>query len=171
MIRIETPTFADLEELTAVAKQTFVQSHGHSASKNDVDSYLEANYSVDIFKAEINNPDFVYRVLFYNNELVGYSKVVYNNPISAINEMNITKLDRIYILEKFHGSGLGVKLFNYNINLAKDNGQLGIWLFTWIENKRAIGFYEKMGFKIVGSYDFKLSANHTNPNHQMYLKF
>ncbi|NOQ75151.1 MAG: GNAT family N-acetyltransferase [Crocinitomix sp.] len=171
MIRIEIPQLSDLAALTAVAIETFIQSHGHSASEKDVNNYLQANYTEEIFKSELNNPSNVYRVLFFENEMAGYSKISYNQAISAVNSTRICKLERIYVLEKFHGQGLGEELFNYNIALSKANGQIGIWLFTWIENKRAVRFYEKMGFEIVGSHDFRLSATHTNPNHQMYLAF
>jgi ribosomal protein S18 acetylase RimI-like enzyme len=171
MIRIEKAEFEHLAELTAVAKETFIQSHGHSASAADIQTYLSANYSIDIFQAEINQSNAAYRLLFYKNQMVGYSKIVFDQPAKNVKEKNTTKLARIYILEAFHGLGLGEELFNFNLNLAKENNQAGIWLFTWVENKRAIRFYEKMGFKIIGSHDFKISATHTNPNHQMYLAF
>ena len=34
-----------------------------------------------------------------------------------------------------------------------------------------IRFYEKKGFIITGSYDFPITATHTNPNHRMFLEF
>ena len=46
-----------------------------------------------------------------------------------------------------------------------------MWLFVWKENHRAINFYNKAGFKIFGSHDFKLSETHANPNHVMFLKY
>ncbi|MFT5822132.1 MAG: ribosomal protein S18 acetylase RimI-like enzyme [Crocinitomix sp.] len=171
MIRIEIPQLKDLPELTTLAIETFIQSHGHSASTKDVDNYLQANYTEDIFKTELSDPNNFYRVLFTENKMVGYLKIIYNQPISAVESASITKLERIYVLEKFHGQGLGQELFNCAIDLSKTNGQAGVWLYTWIENKRAIRFYEKMSFKIVGSHDFQLSPTHTNPNHQMYLAF
>ena len=169
MIRIEKPTEKDLAALTALAKETFVQSHGHSASAEDIESYILTHYTEVIFRKEINQPNAVYYLLYYKNKLVGYSKINYNQPIVAVKAKKITKLERIYILEEFHGLGLGLVLFDYNLNLAEAKRQKGIWLYTWTGNDRAIRFYEKMGFEIVGSYDFRISDNHTNPNHQMYL--
>ena len=32
-------------------------------------------------------------------------------------------------------------------------------------------FYKRIGFVIVDSHDFRISENHTNPNHLMYLDF
>ena len=66
---------------------------------------------------------------------------------------------------------LNKELFKFNMEFAKQNNQKGIWLAVWIENKRAINFYLKMGFKKVGKFDFKISETHSNPNHILYLKF
>ena len=81
---------------------------------------------------------------------------------------NITKLERIYLLKEFY---LGAELFEYNVRLAKENNQKGMWLFVWVENERAVNFYKKNGFVIIGSHDFKISETHSNPNHQMFLGF
>jgi ribosomal protein S18 acetylase RimI-like enzyme len=75
------------------------------------------------------------------------------------------------LLKEYYDLSLGKALFNFNISLAKNNKQSGVWLAVWIENHRAISFYKKMGFKRVGNYDFKISENHSNPNHILYLEF
>ena len=46
-----------------------------------------------------------------------------------------------------------------------------MWLFTWVDNKRAVNFYLKTGFKIVGSHKFKVTDTHYNQHHQMYLSY
>jgi len=75
------------------------------------------------------------------------------------------------LLQEHYGKNLGADLFNFNILLSKKNKQKGMWLAVWTENQRAINFYTKNGFTIVGSYDFKISENHSNPNHIMYLEY
>lgn len=80
-------------------------------------------------------------------------------------------MSRLYLLKEFFGLNLGKELFNFNLNLSKENNQQGIWLAVWIENKRAINFYHKMGFQKVGSFDFEISKTHYNPNHILYLEF
>ena len=80
-------------------------------------------------------------------------------------------MSRLYLLKAFYGLQLGKELFKFNIEFSKQHKQDGVWLAVWIENQRAIEFYRKMGFKIVGNYDFRISATHTNPNHIMFLPF
>ncbi|MEO9209693.1 MAG: hypothetical protein ABI208_01270, partial [Ginsengibacter sp.] len=74
-------------------------------------------------------------------------------------------------LKEFYNLKMGLELMNFNIELSKSDNQVGMWLFVWIENVRALNFYMKNGFEIIGSHDFKISATHSNPNHQMFLKY
>ena len=56
------------------------------------------------------------------------------------------------------------------LKLQKKHAQSGMWLFTWVGNERALRFYKKAGFEIIGSHNFQVSASHYNLNHQMFLK-
>ncbi|WP_366944362.1 GNAT family N-acetyltransferase [uncultured Formosa sp.] len=120
---------------------------------------------------EFENTKIQYHIIYFNDKVVGFSKIELNTPNKDINDLNITKLDRLYLLEAFHGQKLGSKLFDFNIQLSKNEDQNGIWLAAWIENQKAINFYTKMGFKIVGKYNFKISETRSNPNHIMFLKY
>ena len=57
------------------------------------------------------------------------------------------------------------------MNLSKQNNQAGMWLYVWKENHRALAFYKKKGFIIVGDGLFRLTDEHSNPNWQMYLQY
>lgn len=159
------------KELAVLAKNSFLTAHGHSASKEDIDNYVADNFSEQNFIRELQNPDNHYYVIYHNNKLAGYSKVTLDTPSECIRSRNVTYMSRLYLLKEFYGLNLGKELFDFNISLSKKHGQHGIWLAVWIENERAIKFYTKMGFKIVGKYDFRISLTHTNPNHIMYLEY
>ncbi len=161
----------DAKILAQLAKETFLPAHGHSASKEDVDFYVSENFNEAKFKEEISNTENHYYLIYHNNKLAGYSKITLNTPNKNITSNTVTCLSRLYVLKEFYGLQLGKELFDFNIELAKQHQQQGMWLYVWIENKRAINFYTKMGFTIVGTYGFKISATHTNPNHVMYLAF
>ena len=164
-------TIKDAKILAQLAKETFLPAHGHSASKEDVDFYVSENFNETTFIKEISNPESHYYLIYYDKKLAGYSKITLNTPNKNRTSNNITCLSRLYVLKEFYGLQLGKALFHFNLELAKQHQQQGIWLHVWVENQRAIHFYTKMGFKIVGSYDFRISATHTNPNHVMYLAF
>ncbi len=161
----------DYQLLADIGKQSFIESHGRSASAEDINVYVSETYQEDIVRAELNDPKNIYHIMYHDEQPAGYSKIIFNVPHHNIESLNVTKLDRIYLLEKFHGLRSGFELLNFNVELSKKNDQSGMWLFVWKENHRAVRFYEKAGYKVIGSYDFKITETHSNPNHQMLLKY
>jgi ribosomal protein S18 acetylase RimI-like enzyme len=161
----------DFELLAGIGKQTFLESHGHSAKKPDIDAYVEEKCSNRFFQGELSDTKNIYHILYYKEQPAGYSKIILNSPHANIFQPNITKLERIYLLRDFYELKLGFELLRFNVELSKENNQSGMWLFVWKENPRAVNFYSRNGFRIIGSYDFQISATHSNPNHQMFLEY
>lgn len=160
----------DSSLLSEIAIQTFIESHGNSARPEDISAYIAAKYSEAIFEKELFDKKNNYHFIYYSNRVAGYSNLILNFPYQGSELTNIAKLERIYLLQEFYNLKLGAEFFQFNIDLAKQNDQKGIWLFVWKENQRAVNFYKKFGFVIIGSYDFKISETHSNPNYQMFLE-
>lgn len=171
MIAITKATENDFKLLADIGRETFLESHGESAGKADIDAYVNDKYSYPVVKEELADTNNIYHFVYFNNQPAGYSKIILNSPHPNIELQNITKLERLYLLKDFYKQKAGLELFNFNVAIAKSNKQAGMWLFVWKENERAISFYLKSGFEIIGSHDFQISATHSNPNHQMFLKF
>ncbi|WP_338734056.1 GNAT family N-acetyltransferase [Mangrovimonas cancribranchiae] len=171
MVTIEKATIKDAQLLSKLGSKTFLQSHGYSASKQDITHYVRSHLNTDKFLSEISDYSNHFWVLYYNKQPIGYYKIVPNASQENISHSYITKLERLYLLEEFQQLKLGLKFFNHAVKETKRLNQNGLWLFTWVENHRAIAFYKKAGFKIVGEYYFKISKTHSNPNHQMLLLF
>ncbi len=171
MIEIKKASLSDLAILLKLGKQTFIESHGHSCSKEDLDAYIKKAFNKNAFRLELTNTDNIFHIIYYNKKAAGFSKITPNVKTPNSPNQNITKLERIYILKEFYDKKLGLALMQFNIELSKKLNQKGMWLYVWTENHRAVNFYTKMGFKIIGKYDFKISETHSNPNHQMLLEY
>ena len=171
MITIQKATITDAATIAEIGKKSFIESHGHSASATDIDSYVSKKYTLDAIREEIENPENIYHLIFYKGQAAGYSKIILNAANENIPAANVTTLDRLYLLKDFYDLKLGSALLEFNINISKEFHQAGMWLYTWTENKRAIDFYHKTGFNIIGKANFKISETHANPNHVMYLEY
>ena len=171
MVTIRKATVNDAAVIAEIGKQSFFESHGHSAPAADTNAYAARKFTPDAVRDELAHPEYIYHLVFFNGEAAGYSKIILNAPNENIPVAHITCLDRLYLLKAFYGLKLGLRLFEFNMDISKRSGQKGMWLYTWIENARAISFYEKAGFRIVGKADFKLSETHSNPNHVMFLEY
>jgi ribosomal protein S18 acetylase RimI-like enzyme len=171
MIQIIKATIEHSELIAELGKQSFLESHGHCASMEDVNSFISKTYHKKAIFKEFENPKVQYHIIYFNYKVAGFSKIELNTANKNINDLNVTKLDRLYLLKEYYSQNLGSKLFDFNIQLSKKYNQKGIWLAVWVENQRAIKFYNLKGFKIVGEYNFKISETHANPNHIMYLNY
>jgi GNAT superfamily N-acetyltransferase len=157
--------------LANIGRQTFYESHGHSAPKKDTDIYAQEKFSEEAIQKELENPGYIYHILYIDEKAAAFTKIVLDSPLDGHVLTPLTKLDRIYVLQSHYQQGLGQQLLDFNIDYSKKHNQKGMWLCTWIENKRAINFYNRNHFKIVGSYDFHVSPTHINPNHIMLLTY
>lgn len=171
MISIKKATINDAKDLAVVGKKAFVIPHQKAIPTEIMEVYLNNSFNEKNLIEEINNPNFHYNLIYSNNNLAGFSKIIFNEKNSQIKKENVTKMERLYLLEEFYGLGLGNTLFQHNLKLAKQNNQKGIWLYVWIKNFRALDFYKKAGFKKIASYDFPISDKETRPNDVLFLEF
>jgi ribosomal protein S18 acetylase RimI-like enzyme len=161
----------DAPLLSHISSLSIVESHGHSAPAHIMQAYVDEKLTEAALRRELKDPANIYYLLYYDGQPAGYSKIIYDVPIEAVQPSNITKMERLYLLREFYGLKLGHELMQFNINLSKEHGQAGMWLYVWKENDRAIRFYEQTGFRIVGDGFFRLTDNHANPNWQLYLSY
>jgi GNAT superfamily N-acetyltransferase len=168
-IRRAAPT--DSVIIASIGMRAVEASHRASSSAEDMAAYLSRHYTEEAIKMDIDQDDNIYHLLYLDNQPVGFSKIILNAEHPNVPGSNFTKLDRIYLLSEFHGKKLGFELMQFNIDYSREQGQAGMWLFTWTGNERAVDFYKKVGFTIIGSHQFKLSETHYNPNHQMLLQY
>ena len=171
MIKIVKASIEHSELIAEIGKRAFLESHGDSASTKDINDFISKTFNKESVSKEFENRNSIYHIIYFNDKAAGFSKVELNTSNVNVKDIEITKLDRLYLLKEFYGKNLGSGLIDFNIQLSKDNNQKGIWLAVWTENQRAINFYSKKGFKIVGKYNFKISETHSNPNHIMFLKY
>lgn len=162
---------ADAGLLVDLGTKTFLESHGHSASATDIQTYLDTQYSLSALEAQLSDRENIFHSIQWDNKAVGYSKIIFNRPHPLIKNAAVTKLERLYVLREFYDLKLGKALYAFNVELSKAAHQAGMWLFVWKENHRAIRFYQKTGFEIIGSADFRISETHSNPNHIMFLQY
>ena len=171
MITITKATTSDCKTIATIGSISVEEAHRESCSAKDMQEFLDANYNEEAIEEELRNEANRYHLIFFNGTPAGFSKIVFNTAHPNIPNKNVTKLDRIYLLREYFDHKLGAELLQFNIELSKANAQAGMWLFTWVENKRAVKFYRKAGFSIVGEHLFKVTDHHSNLNHQLYLTF
>lgn len=171
MVSIRKATVNDVANIIAIGTKTFLETYLTNTPKEAVETFIKQTFDKTTVTEELLNPAIYYHLIYQEDTLVGYSKIVLNVANPNIRQQHITKLDRFYVLKEFHGQNFGKQLFDYIVNFTQTKQQEGIWLYVLIENKRAVNFYTKNNFKIVGYHDFVISETRTNPNHVLFLEY
>jgi ribosomal protein S18 acetylase RimI-like enzyme len=69
------------------------------------------------------------------------------------------EIRRIYVLHRFHGSGLGRQLMEAALAAARADGYGRVLLGVYSRNAAALAFYARMGFTQCGTREFRVGAN------------
>ena len=85
---------------------------------------------------------------------VGYAKLRENSRVECLKDEDAVELQRIYILEKAKGKGVGESLMRRCFDAAREKNYTKIWLSVWERNFAAQRFYEKFDFVKVGEHQF-----------------
>lgn len=152
-------TVQDIEKLQAIGKQTFAQTFSPENSEENMHEYLINGFSMETLKAELGNQNTVFYFAELEGDIIGYLKVNFGESQTEIRDQNAMEIERIYVLQEFHGKKIGQRLFEKALELAKERKAEFIWLGVWEENPRAIRFYEKNGFHAFDKHIFKLGKD------------
>ncbi|MGV3656450.1 MAG: GNAT family N-acetyltransferase [Chitinophagaceae bacterium] len=171
MVSFQQLTPADAEMLAHVGGVSLLESHGHSAPPEVMQAYVDRSFSVAACRAELSDNRNIFYALYYHGEPAGYFKTIYSIPHQSVAIQPVTKLERLYVLNKFLDKKLGQLLLQKSVELSKEAGEQGMWLNVWKKNERAIRFYQKQGFENVGESMFVLTETHANPNWVLLLRY
>jgi GNAT superfamily N-acetyltransferase len=160
-IDIRRATSDDAKSLTDLSYTTFWDAFAHHPKNapDDLAHYMRQAFSVERIADELNDPRAVFLMAEIEGELAGYAKLVCDHIEPGISAEKPIELNRLYSQQKFLGQGVGQTLMDACFDLARENGFDTIWLGVWEYNPRAQRFYEKNGFREVGSHTFVLGSD------------
>lgn len=146
----------DLVTLQDIGKKTFYETFSAFNSRENLSAYLEESFSAEKLSRELNTPDSEFYFALYNTDVIGYLKLNYGNTQTELKDTASLEIERIYVLEAFHGKKAGALLLERALEIARHKQLTYIWLGVWEKNTRALNFYRKHGFVEFDKHVFKL---------------
>lgn len=159
---IRPATEADVAGIVHVGRKVWVETFSHTATPADISAYLDSSYTPDLISRGITNPNLRYLVACPNekpHEVAAFASLATSTSSSEPSVSSWPKpieLQRIYVDSPHHGAGLARRIAEELYELGRREGYESIWLGVLPENFRAVKFYEKCGFKKVGSHEFRV---------------
>jgi len=158
-IEIKRVTIDDIEQLQRIGRQTFNETFAASNPAANMAKYLEEGFSAEKLSNELNTPGSEFYFAVLENNVIGYLKVNSGNSQTELKNENALEIERIYVLQEYHGKKVGQVLYEKAIQLAHEKNAAYVWLGVWEENPRAISFYQKNGFVEFDKHIFKLGED------------
>jgi ribosomal protein S18 acetylase RimI-like enzyme len=146
----------DLAQLQKIGISTFSETFAEHNTKEDLEKYLKESFAADKLIAELENPDAAFYFAEVDDTVIGYLKINFGDAQTELKDNKSVEIERIYVLQAYHGKKIGQLLFNKAIEIAKEHQAHYVWLGVWEENHRALQFYKKNGFVQFDTHIFKL---------------
>lgn len=158
-LTIQRATETDLIDLQSISILTFCQAFEQYNTAGDMQLYLENCLSIEQLNKEMETEVSSFFLAKIDGETIGYLKLNQGNSDQNDLQGQGLEIERIYVVEKYHGTGIGQELYSIAEEKATELRATHLWLGVWEHNPRAIRFYEKLGFEPFGTQQFVLGKD------------
>lgn len=146
----------ELPALARLCRQTFRETYETATDPLDVQLYMEQAFGPEVLEHAWLSGGSTFQLLWCGSQALGYLQSRLAVPDGHPSAPPGLELERLYLLQRFQGKGLGRRLLEAAIAQARQR-QLGyLWLSVWKRNAGAIGFYRHAGFRKAGETPFLL---------------
>ncbi len=158
-INIRYADVADAAIIAALSRQTFTETFAEMNSKENMDMFLEKQFTTDMLMQEVQMPDNIFLLAYDADKPVGYAAMRDGNILPELKEKAAIEIARIYATQQSIGKGVGKALMQKCIDIAVEKKKEIVWLGVWEKNERAIKFYHKWGFEKFSTHVFQLGTD------------
>lgn len=149
-------TFGDAPALASLAARLFTETYGPTHPEPELSRYLARSFSVEVVREAISDSDVsMFMVEDSSGVPIAYAYMRASpQPPTGVEGRRVIEIVRFYVDGATQGRGVGAALMSSCFDDAKERGADVVWLQVWKEAPWAVGFYQRMGFSVVGSAPF-----------------
>jgi ribosomal protein S18 acetylase RimI-like enzyme len=155
---IRAATERDVAALVDLGVRTFEDTYRHANDPAELAVHIADSYNERVIGAALRDPQATYLVAETGGALVGFAKLVVGSRERGIDAARPAELNQLYVDSSQHGRGLGRALLDACAEQARIAECDVLWLGVWEKNENAIGFYERLGFRQVGTHAFHFGS-------------
>jgi GNAT superfamily N-acetyltransferase len=150
----------DEAALSLVGQATFLETYAGVLPAADILAHCKAEHGEALYAQWLAKPGYRLWVaeMDEGGAAVGYAALTPPDLPVPTGEQDV-ELKRIYLLNRFHGTGLGARLMTTAIEGAAAAGFTRMLLGVFGGNSRAIAFYARQGYAEAGVRKFRVGAH------------
>jgi diamine N-acetyltransferase len=161
-IQVRRATLEDAELLADFGAKTFRDTFAAYNTEADMASYLASSFDPAIQAGQLEDRYTTFLVAHIDGSTAGYAKLRFGEAPACVDGRKPVEIARFYADSPWIGHGVGSTLMDASLRLATEEDCDVVWLDVWSRNYRALAFYEKWGFAVVGNQDFQLGDDLQN---------
>ena len=139
--------------LSDLAKKIYIPHYPYLWNEGGVEWYInEYAYPVKKIEQEILDPNNIHFIVYQESDAVGYLKININAKSNGEIQEEVMELERIYIDIKMIQNNIGTAMMKHVFDVAKQYNKKSIQLKAMDSADKALSFYKKLGFEIIGEY-------------------
>jgi ribosomal protein S18 acetylase RimI-like enzyme len=143
--------------LAAFAARLFRETYSPTCRTEDVEAYAVEAFTEARQQAELR--DGVTLLAEVDGELAGYAQLRRGDAPAEVVGGRPLEIARFYVDSAWQGRGVAGEMMDAVLSAAAGWGCDVAWLGVWEENARAIRFYRRLGFTVVGSASFRMGED------------
>jgi len=147
-------TVDDAHTLSRLGSETFAQTFGDSYRPKDLDQFLQQSYSPASFAKALGQSVYQIWIAEHRGVPIGYAQCGPCKLPHPEASPSHGELQRLYVLQEYHGCGVGTQLLNTALAELARAYPGPLWVGVWSENHGAQRLYARYGFEKVGEYGF-----------------
>ncbi len=141
---------AENKDIPSIVKLLYEVHKVHSDARPDLFKPGCRKYTDEQLKEILANdltPVFVADV---DGEVQGYAFCIHKQfgQESSMTDVKTLYIDDLCVDENARGHHVGTQLYQYVLDFAKAQGYYNVTLNVWADNKKALGFYERIGLRV-----------------------
>jgi len=171
MIELVKANVSYLDELQQICIDAYTMIFGDHWIENGLSLYLEDQFNRNRLNQELSSFLCDYFFIRSSNTNIGFAKIKYKTSLE-FSKLDNCELEKIYILPKYSGKGIGKYVLGNIIETVKRRDKKLIYLCVIDTNLNAISFYQRNGFKFHSKtqLDALFFKDELKGMHRMYRK-
>ena len=149
---------SDSLRISVLLKTVYIQTYAVDGVTFEFANFITNRFSTENIEKIIKENPSRLIIAYQNGNPIGVAEIIYNSTC-PIRKISVPELSKLYVLERFYGKGIGYGLMNESENEVRENGFAEFNLEVYINNARAIAFYERQGYVSIGNVDFPMESN------------
>lgn len=160
---LRSATIDDAPALARLGAETFVAAFGHLYRADDLTAFLAQVHDPVAVAEEIARENCTHCLADDAGELVAYCKLRYPSHYAAHSDARKPiELGQLYALPQRTGGGIGTRLMDWALGVARERGHDAVLLSVYAENYGAQRFYHRYGFAKIADITFQV-GDHFDP--------